>query len=227
MTTFPSRTSPAMTIRMPRTTSHGVRRTARPPGAMSVVVTVFSSGGIQCGQPADDTAWPRERCRCITRCGCPRRAPGVATLLVRQHAAASPNQGGSMVRFLASVAMHLIANAVGLAIAALVLPGFHIQAIGFVVSVLLFTAVEVLLGPFVLKMAIQYAPALRGGIALVTTFLGLLVTSLLTDGLRIEGVTTWVLAPLIVWLCVLLAAILLPMVLFKNVLGEAHERRAG
>lgn len=132
-----------------------------------------------------------------------------------------------MVRFLASVAMHLIANAVGLAIAALVLPGFHIQAIGFVVSVLLFTAVEVLLGPFVLKMAIQYAPALRGGIALVTTFLGLLVTSLLTDGLRIEGVTTWVLAPLIVWLCVLLAAILLPMVLFKNVLGEAHERRAG
>lgn len=132
-----------------------------------------------------------------------------------------------MVRFLASVALHLIANAVGLAIAALVLPGFHIQAIGFVVSVLLFTAVEVILGPFVLKMAIQYAPALRGGIALVTTFLGLLVTSWLTDGLRIEGVTTWVLAPLIVWLCVLLAAILLPMVLFKNVLGEARERRAG
>jgi hypothetical protein len=132
-----------------------------------------------------------------------------------------------MVRFLASVALHLIANAVGLAIASLVLPGFHIEALGFVVSVLLFTAVEVLLGPFVLKMAIQYAPALRGGIALVTTFLGLLVTSSLTDGLRIEGVTTWVLAPLIVWLCVLLAAILLPMVLFKNVLGEARERRAG
>ncbi len=70
------------------------------------------------------------------------------------------------------------------------------------VSVLLFTAVEVLLGPFVLKMAVQYAPALRGGIALVTTFLGLLVTTWLTDGLRIEGITTWVLAPLIVWLCV-------------------------
>lgn len=131
-----------------------------------------------------------------------------------------------MVRFLASVALHLIANAVGLAIAALVLPGFHIEAVGFIVSVLLFTAVEVLLGPFVLKMAVQYAPALRGGIALVTTFLGLLVTTLLTDGLRIDGVTTWVLAPLIVWLCVLLAAILLPLVLFKNVLGEARERRA-
>lgn len=131
-----------------------------------------------------------------------------------------------MIRFLASVALHLLANAAGLLIASLVLPGFHIEVLGFVVSVLLFTAVEVLLGPFVLKMAVQYAPALRGGIALVTTFLGLLVTTWLTDGLRIEGVTTWVLAPLIVWLCVLLAAILLPMVLFKNVLAEARDRRA-
>lgn len=131
-----------------------------------------------------------------------------------------------MIRFLASTALHLLANAAGLLIASLVLPGFHIEVLGFVVSVLLFTAVEVLLGPFVLKMAIQYAPALRGGIALVTTFLGLFVTTLVTDGLRIEGITTWVLAPLIVWLCVLLAAILLPMVLFKNVLGEVRERRA-
>ena len=131
-----------------------------------------------------------------------------------------------MIRFLASVALHLLANAAGLLIASLVLPGFHIEVLGFVVSVLLFTAVEVLLGPFVLKMAVQYAPALRGGIALVTTFLGLLVTTWLTDGLRIEGITTWVFAPLIVWLCVLLAAILLPMVLFKNVLAEARDRRA-
>ena len=131
-----------------------------------------------------------------------------------------------MIRFLASVALHLLANAAGLLIASLVLPGFHIEVLGFVVSVLLFTAVEVLLGPFVLKMAVQYAPALRGGIALVTTFLGLLVTTWLTDGLRIEGITTWVLAPLIVWLCVLLAAILLPMVLFQNVLAEARDRRA-
>ena len=131
-----------------------------------------------------------------------------------------------MLRFLASTALHLLGNAVGLLVASLVLDGFHLEPLGFVFSLLFFTAVEVLLGPFVLKMAVQYAPALRGGIALVTTFLGLLVTTWLTDGLRIEGITTWVLAPLIVWLCVLLAAILLPMVLFKNVLAEARDRRA-
>ncbi len=132
-----------------------------------------------------------------------------------------------MVRFLASTALHLIANAVGLLAAALVLPGLRIQPLGFVVAVLIFTAIEVLLGPFVTKMAMKYAPALRGGIALVTTFIGLAITSVLTDALRIEGALTWVLAPFIVWVFVLVAAILLPLVLFKKVLGEARNRRSG
>lgn len=128
-----------------------------------------------------------------------------------------------MVRFLASTALHLLANAVGLLIAAFVLPGLEVQPVGLVVSVLFFTAVEVLLGPFVLKMAVQHLPALRGGIALVTTFVGLFLTNMFTDGLTIGGAVTWVLAPFIVWVVVLLAAILLPMVLFKNILGEARS----
>ena len=127
-----------------------------------------------------------------------------------------------MVRFLARTALYLLANAVGLIAAAVLLDGFTLEPLGFVVSVLLFTAVETLLGPFVMKMAIQYAPALRGGIALVTTFVGLLLTSTLTDGLRLEGLMTWVLAPFVVWAFVLVAAILLPMVLFKKVLREAR-----
>ena len=131
-----------------------------------------------------------------------------------------------MLRFLASTALHLIGNAVGLLVAALVLDGFRLQPLGFVVSVAFFTAVEVLLGPFVLKMAITHMPALRGGIALVTTFVGLFLTTLFTGGLQIEGLTAWVLAPLIVWVSVLLAAILLPMVLFKKVLAEGPAQNA-
>lgn len=128
-----------------------------------------------------------------------------------------------MVRFLASTALYLLANAFGLLAAAYLLDGFELEPLGFVVSVLVFTAVETLLGPFVIKMAVQYAPALRGGIALVTTFVGLLITSVLTDGVRIEGVQTWVLAPFVVWAFVLVAAILLPMVLFKKVLSEKRS----
>lgn len=128
-----------------------------------------------------------------------------------------------MVRFLARTALYLLANAVGLLAAAYLLDGFTLNPLGFVVTVLVFTAVETLLGPFVLKMAIQYAPALRGGIALVTTFVGLLITSVLTDGVRLEGAMTWLLAPFIVWAFVLVAAILLPLVLFKKVLSEARS----
>lgn len=133
-----------------------------------------------------------------------------------------------MVRFLASTALYLLANALGLLAAATLLDGFTLRPWGFVLSVLIFTAVETLLGPFVLKVAIRYAPALRGGIALVTTFVGLLLTSVLTDGLRIEGALTWVLAPFVVWAFVLVAAILLPLVLFRKVLGERRsETRTG
>jgi uncharacterized membrane protein YvlD (DUF360 family) len=128
----------------------------------------------------------------------------------------------AMVRFLARTALYLLANSLGLIAAAVLLDGFTLDPVGFVVSVLVFTAVETLLGPFVVKMAIQYAPALRGGIALVTTFVGLLITSALTDGVRLEGLTTWLIAPFVVWAFVLVAAILLPMVLFKKVLSEAR-----
>jgi len=128
-----------------------------------------------------------------------------------------------MIRFLASTALYLLGNAIGLLVAALLLPGFRLQPLGFLFSVVVFTAVEILLGPFVLKMAVKYAPALRGGIALVTTFVGLLLADVLSAGLHIEGLITWVLAPLVVWLSVLLASILLPMVLFKNVLAERRS----
>lgn len=130
-----------------------------------------------------------------------------------------------MIRFLARSVLMLLGNAVGLLIAALVLPGFHINVVGFIVSVLFFTGVEILFEPFVLKMAIKYMPALRGGIALVTTLVGLLLTIIFTSGLTIDNLTTWVLAPLIVWLSAVLASVILPLFMFKKVLHEVKENR--
>jgi hypothetical protein len=34
-------------------------------------------------------------------------------------------------------------------------------------------------------------PALRGGVALVTTFVGLLITAWISSGLKITGASTW------------------------------------
>ncbi len=128
-----------------------------------------------------------------------------------------------MLRFLAAVVLRLLANAAGLLIAAAVLDGFTVTAAAFVWVVIIFTLVEVVLDPLVLKISIQYAPVLRGGVALVTTLIGLVVVVLVTDGLQIEGATAWVVGTLIVWLGGVLAALILPLFLFRKV---RQERRA-
>jgi len=125
-----------------------------------------------------------------------------------------------MLRFLAAVVLRLLANAAGLLIAAAVLDGFTVTAAAFIWVVVVFTLIEVVLDPLVLKMSIQYAPVLRGGVALVTTLVGLIVVTLVSDGLQIEGLTAWVVGTLIVWLGGVLATLILPLFLFKKVRSE-------
>lgn len=131
-----------------------------------------------------------------------------------------------MIRFLAQSALTLIGNTIGLIVAALFLPDFRIDALGFILSIIFFTVAQIILAPFILKLAIKHAPALRGGIALVTTFVVLLLTTWLTDGLRVNGIATWIAAPLIIWLATVIAGIFLPMVLFKKAIGTAKDNRS-
>ncbi len=131
-----------------------------------------------------------------------------------------------MLRFLAAVVLRLLANAAGLLIAAALLDGFTVTAAAFVAVVVIFTAIEVVLDPLILKISIRYAPALRGGVALVTTFVGLVVTTIVSDGLTISGLSTWVVGTLIVWLGGVLAALILPLFLFKKV-REQRQSGAG
>jgi len=129
-----------------------------------------------------------------------------------------------MLILLARACLHLIANAVGLIVATLVLPGFSIDAVSLITVTVIFTLVEVVAGPLLMSISLKEVPSLMGGIALVTTFVGLLITDFATDGLNIDGIGTWVMASLIVWLCSLLAGIVLPLFLFKKTL-EARKRR--
>jgi hypothetical protein len=128
-----------------------------------------------------------------------------------------------VLRFLASVVLHLLANAVGVALAAWLLDGFSVTTAAFVWVVILFTVIEVVLDPLVLKISLQYAPALRGGVALVSTLVGLIVTTLISDGLAIDGLTAWVVGTLIVWLGGVLAALLLPLFIFKSVREQRKQ----
>ena len=130
-----------------------------------------------------------------------------------------------MLRFLAQTVLTILGNALGLIVASVLLGGFSLSFGGFVVSVLFFTLSQIILSPFIFKMAVQYVPALRGGIALVTTFVVLLLTVWLTNGVSIRGATAWVVAPFIIWVCTVLAGVLLPLVLFKKVLAKKRSEQ--
>lgn len=121
-----------------------------------------------------------------------------------------------MIRLLIRVAIHLGSAAIGILIAALALHNFRLSVTGFITTVIVFAIAQSVLGPFILKMAHRYAPALLGGIGLVSTFVALLIASWFRGGISIRGIGTWVLATLIVWVVTALGGWLLPLVFLKK-----------
>ena len=131
-----------------------------------------------------------------------------------------------MLRVIARIVLELLANAVGLAAAYWILrPDFTIDYVGFLIVVAIFSAARFILAPLMMKLSMLYARALLGGCALVTIFIALLVTSYFSSHLTITGVITWVFATLIIWLCGLVAMLLLPLIIFKKTLAAAARDR--
>jgi putative membrane protein len=128
-----------------------------------------------------------------------------------------------MIRFLISTGLHLLGNAIGLIVAALFLDDMSLDGVAFVIALLIFTAVEVLAQPLIRKFAVKHAEPMLGGVALVTTFVGLVITDVFSDGLQIEGAWTWVLATIIVWLVAMVAAIILPAIFLKNAVENRRD----
>ena len=100
----------------------------------------------------------------------------------------------------------------------------NLEADGFLIAVGVFTLVNVLVLPLIQKQAITQSSALMGSTALVATLIALIVTVLVSDGLTIDGLTTWLLATVIVWGASLIAVFILPLWVFKS-LREENEKR--
>ncbi|GGH28079.1 4 TMS phage holin, superfamily IV [Cribrihabitans marinus] len=122
-------------------------------------------------------------------------------------------------RLLTIVAL-LIANAVGLLLAALLLDGFSIQALSLLIVVVIFTVVQVIADPLVTRLSERNLPALRGGVALAVVFVGLIVTNLLVAGFTVGGIANLLAATLLVWLGALIAGVLLPVYVFKTLRAD-------
>jgi len=125
-----------------------------------------------------------------------------------------------VVRTLISV----LGNAVGLIVAAIVLEKMTVSGAAFIVAVLIFTAVTAIATPFLASVARKSAAPLLGAVALLSTLVGLIITHLVSKGLSISGLSTWIAGSVIVWLVSLVAVILLPLILVKLGLEAARDR---
>lgn len=133
--------------------------------------------------------------------------------------------GRIVLRLIASATIALLADALGLIVAALILDDIHLDPLGFVVAVFVFAVVDLLIQPLLRQTAIKQAPALVGSSALIATIVSFAVTGVVTDGLTIDGALGWVLGPVIVWAVALVAQLLLPLVIFKKTLARRNDGR--
>ena len=132
-----------------------------------------------------------------------------------------------MITFFIRAAIFVVSAALGLIAADLILPGFHIDWSdwwGFVLAVVIFAVIQSVLAPWVFKMTRRHAPALLGGIGIISTFLAIVIVVLIPRaGLTISEPMAWFLAPVIVWIVTALATWLLPPLFIKK---KVAERRA-
>lgn len=127
-----------------------------------------------------------------------------------------------VIRLLVRTVIVLAGNAVGLIVASLVLDDFAIDVTGFIVSLVIFTIAVALMTPFLASTLRrnQSSSAALGGVALISTFVALLITDVLSDGVSISGIGTWIAATVIVWVGSLLAMFILPYLGLKKYLDN-------
>jgi uncharacterized membrane protein YvlD (DUF360 family) len=128
-----------------------------------------------------------------------------------------------VIRLVVRTAIAFVSNAVGLLVAAAFLDGMTLDVTGFVVAVVIFTVVFALMQPFLFSVLRQSRAGVLGGVALIATLVSLIVTTLLTDGLSISGLGTWIAATVIVWVGAVLAGFILPFLGLKKYLDERRS----
>lgn len=127
-----------------------------------------------------------------------------------------------MIRLIVRMCIALAGNAIGLIVAAGVLDKMSLNATSFIVAVVIFTIVLALAQPFIVSQLRRRNSAALGGVSLIATFAALVITDLVSDGLSISGISTWLAATVIVWACSLLAVFILPYLGLKKYLQEKN-----
>jgi hypothetical protein len=99
--------------------------------------------------------------------------------------------------------------AAGIAVSATLLDDFSIDAGALVVATVLFWIVHLAVQFLALRVLVrQPSVALAGLLALAATIVALIVVNVLVSGMSIRGISTYVLATLIIWLAAAGGAVL-------------------
>ena len=115
------------------------------------------------------------------------------------------------------IGLTLAGNALGLWIAALLLgDDMSISGLAFVIAVAIFSLLTLVLEPLIVRLTEGSADVLAGGSALISTAIALMLTALISDGLSIDGIGTWLLATVLVWLITALVGVVLTRMFLKE-----------
>ena len=131
-----------------------------------------------------------------------------------------------MFAFLIRALTFIVSAALGLILADLLLEGFHIDWSdwwGFVLAVLIFALIQSVLAPLVSRLTRRHAPALLGGIGILSTFVSIVIVVLIPGaGIGISQPLAWIVAPLIVWIVTAVATWLVPPLFIRD---DRRDRR--
>ena len=110
--------------------------------------------------------------------------------------------------------------AIGLLVAAWVVPGVSLSLSGFLVAVVVFSVAQATLSLLIVKLPHGYASLLLGGTGLALTIVALSLASLSTHGLTIRGIASWLATTVVVWLVTTVGAISLPELFARHEAGS-------
>jgi hypothetical protein len=154
------------------------------------------------------TARSRRRCRfrlLAMRCA-------VVNCVLRPARGQRPTFSGTR-RILLRAVLLLVSWAIGLFVVAWIVPGVSLSVPSFIVAVVVFAVTQTILSLSILKLPHQYASVLLGGTGLALTVVALILASVLTHGVTIDGTASWLATTVVVWLVTTIGAITLPELL--------------
>lgn len=111
--------------------------------------------------------------------------------------------------------------AIGLLLAAWIVPRVSLSVQGFIFAVAVFAVSQAIQSLWILKLPHPYASLLLGATGLALTIVVLILASVLTHGLTIDGMASWLATNVVVWLVTTIGAIALPELLIGDETGSA------